>query len=261
MKEIAIAIQIANQGVTPLETIYAIKSAGFNNVFIQWYNGEWAHTQQKQVELCRELGLNIIFAHLGYEKVNALWRDGAEGDEQVERYKNDIYQCYKNGISTVIMHLVRTKNRPEINAQGLERIIKIIDYAKSLNVKVAFENGKTPEHFEYILRNIHMRNAGVCFDSGHCHAFSKDQFDFEIAKGKIFEVHLHDNDGEEDLHFLPFDGNIDWQDIINKLKTSDYNGFITLEPAYWKCYPGMMSLNQFYKEAYKRGQKLIELAN
>ena len=110
------------------------------------------------------------------------------------------------------------------------------------------------------LENINDENVGVCFDSGHYHAFNKDEFDFETVKGKIFEVHLHDNNSEKDWHYLPFDGNIPWKDVLDKVKASGYDGFITLEPAYWYCYPGVMSLNQFYKEAYERGCKLTELA-
>ena len=38
---IAVTISNANKNVNPIETIHAIKNAGFKNVFIEWYNKDW----------------------------------------------------------------------------------------------------------------------------------------------------------------------------------------------------------------------------
>ena len=62
-----------NNGVTAEETIYAIKKAGFDGVFIQWYNKDWSFSQEKQLQLCRQLGLKVEFAHLGYKGINNIW--------------------------------------------------------------------------------------------------------------------------------------------------------------------------------------------
>ena len=64
MKELAVAIQNENEKVSIIETIKSIKNAGFKNVFVQWFDENWEHNQEEQVKLCKELGLNIIFAHL-----------------------------------------------------------------------------------------------------------------------------------------------------------------------------------------------------
>ena len=77
MREIAVVIQNDNKNVTPIETINAIKKAGFKNVFVQWYDADWEISQQEQVNLCKKLGLHIIFAHLGYQKINSIWEEGS----------------------------------------------------------------------------------------------------------------------------------------------------------------------------------------
>ena len=64
MRELAVAIQNDNKNVSPIQTIKAVKNAGFKNVFVQWYDENWECSQEEQVKLCKELGLNIIFAHL-----------------------------------------------------------------------------------------------------------------------------------------------------------------------------------------------------
>ena len=59
-RDIAVVVSNANKDVSAIETIDAIKNAGFTNVFIQWYNRDWKPTQEEQLEYIRKKGLNII---------------------------------------------------------------------------------------------------------------------------------------------------------------------------------------------------------
>lgn len=257
MRELAIVVQNKNEQVTPLETINAIKKNNFKNVFIQWYNKKWEYSQSEQLEDSRKLGLNVIFAHLGYDKINSIWLEGEEGNRVAQEYKNDILICKNNNIDLVIMHLCTKKNPPQYNELGLNRIKDIVKFAKELGVKIAFENTRTPGYLEYVLGNIKEDNVGICFDIGHYHTHFKDKFNFELFKNRIFAVHLHDNNGTGiDQHLLPFDGNINWDFTIKKLVECNYNGPITMESCYRYEYLNI-SIDEFYKEAYKRG---IEIA-
>ena len=81
-REIAAAISNDNQEVSVTETIDAIKNAGFKNVFIQWYNKDWNPSQEEQLKYVREQGLNVIFAHLGYQNINDLWLENENGEKE-----------------------------------------------------------------------------------------------------------------------------------------------------------------------------------
>lgn len=260
MRELAIVVQNENKGVTPEDTIRAIKNRGFNNIFIQWYDDDkWEYGQEKQLWLARELGLNIIFAHLGYQKTNTIWLEGDEGDRQVERYKNDIRVCLENGINLVVMH-VCGKDAPNYNELGLKRFREIADYAKELGVRIAFENTRNPEHLEYVISNIQNDNIGVCFDIGHAHTYYNDEFNFDLYKNRIFAVHFHDNDGTGiDQHLLPFDATVPWERIMPRLKNAGYSGPVTMESCYRNEYLENMSVDDFYKEAFERGEKIARL--
>ena len=255
MRELAVAIQNTNENVSVMETINSIQKANFKNVFVQWYDEDWEYTQKQQVEKCKELGFNIIFAHLGYQNINSIWEEGIEGDKLVERYKKDIKDCKENGIDMVVMHLTSKKQAPMYGDIGLNRIKQITEYAKKLNVKVAFENTKIKGYLEYVLGNIKDENVGTCFDSGHYHVHFDDEFDFEFFKDRIFAIHLHDNDKSGDLHLLPFDGTLNWEYVMKKLKECNYDGPITLELCYRYDYLNI-SLDEFYKIGYERGEKL-----
>ena len=45
---------------------------------------------RRTIRIHKKKGLNIIFAHLGYQNINDLWLEKEAGDKLVDRYKNDI---------------------------------------------------------------------------------------------------------------------------------------------------------------------------
>lgn len=253
MNELAVVISNDNENVTPMQTIDAVKNAGFKHVFLQWYNKEWKFTQQEQLDYCRKLGLNVIFVHLGYQGINNIWLDNKEGIQLVERYKKDILVCKENGIDLVIMHLTSKSEAPGPNEIGLNRLIEIVNYAKELGVKIAFENTKIKGYLEYIVD--HIPGVGICLDVGHMHAHFHDEFPFEKFVDKIYAVHLHDNQGDKDAHLLPYDGTLDWDWLFRKLHECHYDGPITMEIVYQNDYVNM-NVIEFYRKGYEIGLRL-----
>lgn len=254
--ELEVVVNNDNTIVTVEQSIKAIKNAGFKNVFVQWYDKDYPISQLQQVNLCKELGLNIEFAHLGYQNINHIWLD--DGEYFVDRYKKDILDCHNLGIDFVVMHACAKWDAPEINELGLNRFKQIVEYANTLGVKVAIENTKVTKHLDYLLENIDFDNLGVCFDAGHYHCNQKDKWDVTKHKDRIFCVHLHDNDGENDQHLLPFDGSIDWNKTFEILRDLNYYGPITMELCYRNEYE-KISIDNYYAEGYKRGIELVKI--
>lgn len=257
-ENVAVVVSNDNTNVSVYETIDAIKDAGFKKVFIQWYNKDWEVSQEEQLKYIKDKGLEIIFAHLGYKGINDIWFEGSKGDLLVENYKNDIKVCSLNGISMVVMHLTSRSEAPLYNEIGLNRIKEIVDYAKSLDVVVAFENTKIKGYLDYVISNIDNDNVGICLDSGHYHVHFNDELDWSLFKNRIYAVHIHDNDKSDDLHLLPFDGTLDWDAFIDNLRESNYNGPITMELCYRNEYVNM-SVEDFYKKGFEIGLKLDEM--
>lgn len=85
-----------------------------------------------------------------------------------------------------------------------------------------------------------------------------DDLDFSKFKNRIFAVHLHDNDKSDDLHLIPFDGTLNWKNVVKNLKDSNYNGPITMELCYRYDYLEM-GIEKFYKKGYEVGKKLQEM--
>lgn len=258
MRELAISIRNYNKD-NYKQIINNIKKASFKNVFIEWYDDN-LELQEDILKYVREVGLNIIFAHLGYQNVNELWKDTEEGNCEEKRYINDIKNCKKNGIDLVIMHPTLNYNDPGMNEIGLNRINRILNVAKENNVRVAFENVELVEYLEYIIKNIDNSNLGICFDVGHCHVFCDDNFNVELFNNKVYTIHLHDNFKEYDDHNLPFDGTVDWEKSLKQIINMNYDEYIVIESGY-NSYYSNLSLEDYYKLAYERGMQILKLFN
>lgn len=256
MKELAVLV--SNEGAcrNSFEVIDALNTAGFRKVFVQWYDKNFEVSQQDTVDYCKKQGLEIIFAHLGYQNINDIWLDAPEGEALVDRYCRNVDECKANGIDLVMMHLCSKSQAPGPNEQGLNRVRRIVEHATKAGVRLAFENTKIPGYQEYVLSRI--PEAGNCYDAGHVHAHFHDEYNYEIFRDRFYCVHLHDNFGSEDEHLLPADGTLSWDRVLKKLKTSGYRGPLTLEIMCHRQY-SEMDLTEFYREAFRRGKWLRQL--
>ena len=77
---------------------------------------------------------------------------------------------------------------------------------------------------------------------------------------RLKTLHIHDNDGTADQHAIPFDGNIDMDRFISKLKELDYYGVLALEVMRDKSdlYNDLTD-EQFLAKAFEAGKKLFEM--
>lgn len=79
-----------------------------------------------------------------------------------------------------------------------------------------------------------------CFDIGHAALLKQDiRQMIDTASGRLAVTHLHDNNGERDLHALPFSiisnwgssSDVDWQGFICGMRDIDYRGALSFETA------------------------------
>ena len=255
MRELIQCLQLSNQTVTEKQTIEAIKNAGFNGAFVQWYNDSTLEYKIELVKACRAAGLKVPFAHLGYDRINEIWKADGAGDEVLSGFIRDLQTLSDLGVPKALVHVSSSEHPPKTSEIGVERYEKLCVEAKKLGMRILFENNKVKGYLEYIFEQLNADNTGICLDAGHCHAHFKDDFPWETLGEKIEELHLHDNDGSCDQHFLPFDGSVPWEFYIRELKKCGYSGAITLESRYYDKYL-TESVEDFYKTAYERAKTL-----
>ena len=244
------------------EILQYIKDAGFQSVMIWWGDEEDEFTVPKklQPELVRKIGLKLDNAHLAFGKVNYLWEDSLEGIEIFNTYCSWIDDCKDHNIPIVVMHASNGNNPPPYNELGLNRFKKLVEKAEKNNVSIALENVRKPEYIEYIFKNIISEKLKFCYDSGHENCFSPE-IDFLSKYGdRLISLHLHDNNGINDQHLMPFSGNVNWKRIMTEIKRLEYKGSLSFElDAQFIDVTKMYTITEYLEEAKIKIQKVIDI--
>ena len=267
MKEFAVVIGCDkdipfNYTINDIDTLKAVKKAGFKKVFLSFKYGGWSAHQEYMYQQCKELGLEVVFIHLPYitdREIETIWYEDDHGDAVIDGYIKDLTKIKKLGINKVVMHASSSKIRPELTEIGLTRLKRLIKHAEKIGMTIAIENTVWPGVLEYIFDSISSPNLKVCYDAGHDHAFFHDSFDWQRFKDLIILTHLHDNDQSYDQHLIPFDGNIDWKRILQELIKANYDFNLITESVYRDAYTGVCTPLMFYKKLYKNMKSLQKI--
>lgn len=112
--------------------------------------------------------------------------------------------------------------------------------AEKAGIKIAVENlfqgrfySKIDDLIQLVL-DVDHDNVGFCLDTGHANVDHVDvPTTIKRMGSKLYEVHLHDNNGTQDQHLPIGFGTLDWISIINALKENNYSGTATYEFFRW----------------------------
>ncbi len=110
---------------------------------------------------------------------------------------------------------------------------EVLNYCKKINQKISIENvfEKNTATAERLISELNNNLIGICLDVGHHNVFAEIEIEewFKKFKSKIFEIHLHDNDGTFDWHRAVGEGNIDFKKILKLAKKYSPDAILTLE--------------------------------
>ncbi|MCL2003770.1 MAG: sugar phosphate isomerase/epimerase [Oscillospiraceae bacterium] len=246
------------------ERLQLIKNAGFDAASL-WWDGEDKH---EQPDMARKIGLQIDNVHAQFMSPefspNGLWLEGIDGEDFQNMLISCVEDCHTHNISTVVIHLTSFKENVEVTDAGLERIKKIVDVAEQREVKLAFENLTSLEHLDAVFEKFPSSYVGFCYDSGHENWRHPNQDCLSRYGNRLFALHINDNFGDGDAHILPFDGTVDWNDKMQKLKQCKNVDYFTLEVdwdrKHEKCviYHDLSAMN-YLELAYKKAVRLLQL--
>ncbi|MBQ9132766.1 MAG: sugar phosphate isomerase/epimerase [Clostridia bacterium] len=217
------------------ERIAAIAEAGFDAVCLD-FEKELAHTEtswENQLCLAEKYALPVENVHLTGKGMTSVWSDGEEGDQVITRLMDELRHMASLGIKTGVAHVTWGHTVPDIGyARGIARYQKAVEVAEKYGVILAIENSVYAPYVHTLLSNIKSPSLGFCYDSGHENAFTPTEDYLSQYGNLLVAMHLHDNDGTHDNHFLPLhkDGTICWEEKVRQLKkTKLFHEMITLE--------------------------------
>lgn len=247
--------------ISSQERFRLIKEAGFQGIAGLLWQNDFDKDYQSFPQYANDANLYIETIHAPWWGANDLWIDNEIGQTFTEEILELIKVCSFHKIPTLILH-PEYKNGTSYSQMpvkfdiGLNRIRGIINEAERLNVNIAIENMCDFKYLDCIFSNIDSKRLGFCFDSGHWNVFMPNIDLLGLYGNKLMALHLHDNNGKEDWHSLPFTGNIKWDEIANKLKKVNYKGAISLEVGN-KMLEHIKEPNEFLKLAFERTIKIF----
>ena len=228
-----------------------IKNAGFDCVML-WWSDKFGRGEgyRNDADYARNAGLLIENMHAPVHEQNALSKDNAEGESVYRDYSECIDDCRTFGIPTVVIHL--PDDDFPLDRTGFDRLERLLYKAGEKGVDIAFENLRNIKNLSLVMERFPY--AGFCYDSCHHANYAPDTELLAEYGGRLKALHLHDNGGARGQHLLPFDGNIDWDTMTEKLKAAGYKGAVTLEPMNWEY--THLDIKGFLNLAYEKAKQI-----
>ncbi|MBQ8388670.1 MAG: sugar phosphate isomerase/epimerase [Clostridia bacterium] len=152
-------------------------------------------------------------------------------EETVEYLSGLIRRGAEAGIDKFIIHPsgepIKPEERAERMATAKSSLAKLAEVARECGAVIAVEDlprtclGNTAAEIAELI-SVHP-DLRVCFDTNHL--LTEDAADFVRALGdKIITTHVSDYDFLNERHWLPGEGKLDWQSIVNALCEVNYSG-------------------------------------
>ena len=264
MRKLGVSV-VKNESTDIYKQIPMIKASGFDCFFFSYQDGI---DVGRICQIAEEQNLEIETVHLPFSKMNSMWENKQEGTDYLNYLCGIIAECASHGITKAVLHITVHTIAPPVSDVGIKRFKELFAFAQNQKVHLCVENLEPQPHLQVIMDMLPDYH-GFCWDCGHnlCYTPLDDMMD--RFGDRLLCTHIHDNRGiscpgdvhyRDDLHLLPFDGNLNWQWFADKIKNSDYMGPLTLELSLKSMDEySKMPLQEFFNDAYRRGCKLISM--
>ena len=265
-----------------LGELYEIKELGYDCVDFQ----SFCHTENdffgepSEVEKLLKLVYDAASdAGLTVSQTHGSWRwppqdaTKEDRDERFEKMVRSLYGTAALGCTDMVIHPImpfgdyQNPHPDEFMEMNLDFFFRLTEEAKKAKVIIDFENMPmpaltlaTPYQILDFVKKINSPYFRVCLDTGHCAVTKNDPAEAVRAIGKEYlrVLHVHDNDGANDFHWLPETGVINWAEFSKALHDINFEGVFSLETNVKRA---DLSPEEFKKEKIKLAQTAKRLAN
>lgn len=211
---------------------------------------DWAQTMR----FSREYSVPIWSFHLAFapfETNDISSCDRTLRASSVEFQSEHIKRAADFGVSLFVIHPsaepITDAERPERLKASMDSLNKLSEVAARVGGTLAVEDlprtclGNTIAEMQVLLTAHEKLRA--CLDTNHL--LSDYNVDFVKAIGKkIATLHVSDYDYRNERHWMPYEGKVNWADLVTELEKADYSG------------PLMYEIGLASPESIRRGRNL-----
>ena len=236
----SISDKICNSGdvVADLE---ALRAAGFEYIHFstRWFQD--APMEEAEIKLWEQAlaqtGIKVLDVHGTLTPKVNLWVD--DPDRRALAFELLLHRLevtHRLGGDAIVYHAPNTIEPSEqVYRYLVDGLARAEETARDLGIRIALEN-----HYDAELTN---RSLEICFerfepdylgltlDPGHANLAGNLEWLCRNCHDRLMVLHLNDNDGARDRHWLPQDqrGTIDWDLVVECIAKSPYNKPLQLE--------------------------------
>ena len=228
------------------------------------------------LRLVREEKKYIVDSGIELYQMHGPWRwpprDNAPEDraDRMSRFKASVEACAILGCENWVIHNImpfghedmKLGKEKETWEMNLEFFTEVAKTAHKFGVTICVENMPMP-NFSIgapadTVRFIKAMNDDcfkMCYDVGHAAVIpgvDPVQTVYDI-KDVLRTVHIHDNLGKVDQHFIPFFGVVDWEGVGKALRDIGFKGAFSLEVEAPAKLP-----DPYFEEQFKLIQKIAD---
>ena len=213
------------------------------------------------VEAAEKCGIRIHQMHMPYPNWIPTAKDHVNDYLLHEMAPKSMQLSEFLGCKYIVVHGLKVKDyygTEEAEWEATENFLNtILPVAKDMGKVICIENlytstgghitegpccnaKKAADRIDRINEQYGCEVLGFCLDTGHANIAGIDLERFMTILGKRIRVlHIHDNDGERDLHQMPYTftrtrenkPSTDWDGFLRALKRSGYDGVLNFETA------------------------------
>ena len=276
MKKQKLGFSVGKRYDAPLrDVVKLLAEVGFYAVSPVW-SADRCH--EEAIRAARELGLELQSLHAPFGGAAAMWsNDEARWAPALEEQLLALEDCRRYEIPVMVAHTwIGFGDEVGDIAAGLSHFEVLVRRAEKYGVRVALENTEGLSYLEELLEHFHGNGTvGFCWDSGHEACYNGGNDLLSRFGDRLYMTHLNDNLGvsdpngniywTDDLHLLPGDGSLDWENAVSRLRGARPLEILNFElkrdsipgrhenDAY-----GRMTLEDYFTEAYRRACRIGE---
>lgn len=269
LEQLELAYHVWSGSFEDFETAYTqVAEAGISSIVLTAVRGNLDLRVPEDLKeagrILRRLGLAAPACHCQDWGPCHLTEPEDRRPAMLEMHTGLIQAAAELGARTFVLHIghLEAGVEKEVLWERVRRAVDaLVPQAEALGMLLALENGMqgylaTNQELLSFVADYDCPTVGICYDSGHAHVMGDAAATLHSLSPYVVTVHLHDNDGIDDLHLLPGQGTIDWNSVAQGLEACPKLLHIETEAANCPQWPHSRDLLS-YRDAYELYRRIL----
>ncbi|HEV3167933.1 MAG TPA: sugar phosphate isomerase/epimerase [Isosphaeraceae bacterium] len=237
-----------------------LKAMGFDSVEVPVFNIEDRAPYERLGKRLQSLGLKATAVTVMTPDANPIAADPVIRKAAVAQLEKVLDCCSAFGCEilcgpthSAIGHFSGAGPTADEFAHGVDTLLQVAEKAKNLNIKLGVEYLNRFENYflttaadtHRFVKAVNHPSLKMMYDSFHAHIEEKNQAKaIASCASDVIHVHVSEND-----RGIPGTGQVDWNGFWSGLKSSGYDGYLTIE-AFGRALPALAAATRVWRDLF-----------